>query len=236
MDDKGVPVNAHGGGIIEVGSTFYMHGEYFPPGLTDGNFHGFSMYSSNDMATWKNEGIVLPIQSSGLLGPNRKGERPHIIKCPATGEFVLYAHAADLSYNMDKEVVYATSSKVTGPYSFQGALKSSSGSVASHGDMNAFTDGNQAYVVADGGSVLTLSSDCRSWVSTNTYPVLLGPFDACEAPTVFKAGKTYYWIASSKTGWRANNNFYFTAPATHCARLGETVDPSEIRDVGGDWT
>ena len=28
-------------------------------------------------------------------GPNRKGERPHIIRCPATGEFVLYAHAAD---------------------------------------------------------------------------------------------------------------------------------------------
>ena len=34
-----------------------------------------------------------------------------------------------------------------------------------------------------------------------------------ESPTIFKAGSTYYWIGSYKTGWRANNNFYSTAPA-----------------------
>src|SRR5205814_532155 len=94
-DTDGKLVNAHGGGIIKVCDTYYLHGEYFLSTTTDNNFNGFSMYSSKDFATWKNEGMILPQQASGLLGPNRKGERPHIIRCPATGEFVLYAHAAD---------------------------------------------------------------------------------------------------------------------------------------------
>lgn len=63
------------------------------------------MYSSKDLATWKNEGIILPQQPSGLLSPDRKGERPHIIDCPSTKEFVLYAHAADTTYQADTEVV-----------------------------------------------------------------------------------------------------------------------------------
>ncbi|HEY5377646.1 MAG TPA: hypothetical protein VIK01_28395, partial [Polyangiaceae bacterium] len=94
MDTEGKPVNAHGGGIIQVGDIFYMHGEVFLSSSTDNLFNGFSMYSSKDLATWKNQGIVLPQQSAGELGPNRHGERPHIIQCPSTGEFVLFAHAA----------------------------------------------------------------------------------------------------------------------------------------------
>ena len=122
-DTDGDLVNAHGGGIIRVCDTFYLHGEYFLSTTTDNDFNGFSMYSSKDLATWKKEGdkgIILPQQSSGQLGPNRKGERPHIIKCPATGEFVLYAHAADTTYQADKEVVYATSPTVNGSVQLQG--------------------------------------------------------------------------------------------------------------------
>jgi hypothetical protein len=212
-DTDGNAVDAHGGGIIKVCDTFYLHGEYFLSTTTDNNFNGFSMYSSKDLATWKNEGIILPQQSSGQLGPNRKGERPHIIQCPATGEFVLYAHSADVTYQADKEVVYATSSTVTGPYAFQGSLTNSSGTIAAHSDMSALTDGNKAYVITESGWVYTLASDCHSWVSSADYSAVNGTTGGGEAPTVFKAGSTYYWIMSDKTGWRANDNFYSTAPA-----------------------
>ena len=150
-DTSGALVNAHGGGIIKVCDTFYLHGEYFLSTTTDNNFNGFSMYSSKDFATWKNEGIILPQQASGQLGPNRKGERPHIIKCPATGEFVLLAHAADTTYQVDKEVVYATSATVNGQYAFKGSLTNASGTTASHSDMSALTDGNSAYVITESG-------------------------------------------------------------------------------------
>jgi len=212
-DTDGKPVNAHGGGIIQVCDTFYLHGEYFPSTSTDNNFNGFSMYSSKDLATWKNEGIILPQQPSGELGPNRKGERPHIIKCPSSGEFVLYAHAADTTYQADKEVVYATSPTVNGQYSYKGPLKNANGDIAAHSDMSALIDGNNAYVVTESGWVYTLASDCHSWTSSKSYSAVNGTTGGIEAPTVFKAGSTFYWIGSDKTGWRANDDFYSTAPA-----------------------
>lgn len=213
LDTDGERVNAHGGGIIKEGDTFYMHGEFFLSTTTDNNFNGFSMYSSKDLATWKNEGIILPQQTSGELGPNRKGERPHIIKCPDTGEFVLYAHAASSDYQTDKEVVFATSSTVNGQYQYRGPLKNASGRIAAHSDMTAFTDGSFAYVLTESGHVYTLAADCHSWLSDETFSVINGDSGGAESPTVFKAGDTYYWIGSYKTGWRANNNFYSTAPA-----------------------
>ena len=212
-DTDGKPVNAHGGGIIRVCDTFYMHGEYFLSTTTDNNFNGFSMYSSRDLATWKNEGIILPQQASGELGPNRKGERPHIIKCPSSGEFVLYAHAADVTYQADKEIVYATSATVNGQYSYQGPLKNASGSIAAHSDMSAYADETGAYVLTESGHVYTLASDCHSWLSDKSFSAINGDSGGAESPTVFKAKGTYYWIGSYKTGWRANNNFYATAPA-----------------------
>ena len=211
-DTDGKPVNAHGGGIIQVCDTFYMHGEYFLSTTTDNDFNGFSMYSSKDLATWKNEGIILPQQPSGELGPKRKGERPHIIKCPSTGEFVLYAHAADETYQADKEIVYATSPTVNGQYGYKGPLKNASGQIAAHSDMSAYADDTGAYVITESGHVYTLASDCHSWLSDKTVSVN-GDSGGSESPTVFKANGTYYWIGSYKTGWRANNNFYSTASA-----------------------
>lgn len=237
LDTDGKRVNAHGGGIIKEGDTYYMHGEYFLSSTTDNNFNGFSMYSSKDLASWKNEGIILPQQASGELGPNRKGERPHIIKCPSTGEFVLYAHAASEDYQADKEIVYATSATVNGKYAYKGPLTNSSGTKAAHSDMSALTDGNNAYVITESGHVYTLSTDCHSWLSDKSYSAVNGDSGGSESPTVFKAGSTYYWIGSYKTGWRANNNFYSTAPAmtgpwTYQGFIAPVTDTSTTTPTG----
>jgi hypothetical protein len=231
LDTDGKRVDAHGGGIIRVGDTFYLHGEYFSPTTSDNAFNGFSMYSSKDLATWKNEGLILPQQASGELGPKRRGERPHIIKCPSTGEFVLYAHAASEDYQTDKEIVYATSATVNGKYAFQGPLKNASGTTVAHSDMSAISDGNTAYVITESAHVYTLAADCHSFVSDKTYSAANGDSGGLEAPTMFKAGSTFYWIGSYKTGWRANNNFYSTAPAitgpwTYQGYIAPVTDPA----------
>jgi hypothetical protein len=213
VDTDGKPVNAHGGGIVREGDTFYLHGEFFSGTSTDNDFNGFSMYSSPDLATWHNEGIILPRQASGELGPKRKGERPHIIKCPSSGEFVLYAHAASEDYQTDREVVYATSATINGQYHYRGPLKNASGQTAAHSDMTAYADETGAYVLTESGHIYTLASDCHSWLSDKTVSQINGDSGGSESPTVFKAGDMYYWIGSYKTGWRANNNFYSTAAA-----------------------
>jgi Glycosyl hydrolases family 43 len=240
LDTDGQRVDAHGGGIIKVLDTFYLHGEYFSPTTTNNDFNGFSMYSSKDMATWKNEGIILPQQPSGELGPQRKGERPHIIKCPSTGEFVLYAHAASEDYQTDKEIVYATSATVNGKYSYKGPLKDAGGNTAAHSDMTAMTDGNNAYVMTESGHVYTLATDCHSWLSDKTYGAVNGNSGGSESPTVFKAGSTYYWIGSNKTGWRANNNFYSTAPAitgpwTYQGFVAPVTDANDVLSDQRTW-
>jgi hypothetical protein len=240
MDTDGERVNAHGGGIIKVGDTFYMHGMYFLSTTTDNNFVGFSMYSSRDLATWKNEGLILPRQASGELGPNRKGERPHIIRCPSTGEFVLYAHAASEDYQTDKEIVYATSATVNGQYAYKGPLKNASGTIIARSDMSAYADETGAYVLTESAHVFTLASDCHSWVSDKSFSSVNGDSGGSESPTVFKAGSTYYWIGSYKTGWRANNNFYSTAPAmtgpwTYQGYLAPVTDPADNISPERTW-
>ena len=240
MDDQNQRVNAHGGGIIKEGDTYYMHGEYFLSTTTDNDFNGFSMYSSKDLATWKFEKIILPQQTSGDLGPKRKGERPHIIKCPSTGEFVLYAHAADETYQADKEVVYAISATVNGDYTFKGRLTNSSGAIAAHSDMSAVVDGNTAYVITESAHLYTLSTDCHSWLSDTTFSTVNGTSGGGESPTLFKAGSTYYWIMSNKTGWRANNNFYSTAskitgPWTYQGYVAPVTDTSNTTSDERTW-
>ena len=59
-----------------------------------------------------------------------------------------------MTYQADKEVVFATSGAVNGVYAFKGALKNSSGTTLSHSDMSALSDGSNAYVTGE-----TLSSD-----------------------------------------------------------------------------
>lgn len=211
-DDNGDPVNAHGGGINREGDTFYMSGEYFvyKSGASydqNNSFKAFAMYSTRDLMNWKFEKKILSQQPSGELGPNRIGERPHIIKCPATGEFVLVAHAASIDYQTDKEAVYATSATINGDYAYKGPLKDASGGLIVHSDMSAYVDGNTAYVITESGNVYKLAEDCHSWTTHTSYSAMAN----MESPTVFKAGSSYFWLMSNKTGWRANDNEYASA-------------------------
>jgi len=214
MDDHGNPVNAHGGGLNREGDTFYLSGEHFTYQASatydqNNSFKAFAMYSTTDLVRWKLERKILEQQPSGELGPNRVGERPHIIKCPATGEYVLIAHAGSIDYQTDKEAVYATSATINGAYTYKGPLKDAGGALIVHSDMSAYVDGADAYVLTESGHVYKLASDCHSWTTHTSYSAMAN----MESPTVFKAGGTYFWLMSTKTGWRANDNEYASAPA-----------------------
>ncbi|GLJ26609.1 hypothetical protein SUGI_0516860 [Cryptomeria japonica] len=69
-DTDGKPIHAHGGGIlyVEETGTFYWYGENkdgqtyraYKRGAARVDLIGVNCYSSKDLWTWKNEGIVLP--------------------------------------------------------------------------------------------------------------------------------------------------------------------------------
>lgn len=204
FDDRGEPVSAHGAGILKEGDRYYIFGEY----KTDGSnvFNGISCYSSSDLVNWKFERIVLPVQNDGRLGPNRVGERPKVMKCPATGEFVMFMHTDGLDYR-DPAVGYATCDKVSGQYEFQGPLEHDGRSIQKW-DIGVFQDEDgSGYLITHSGNLFQLSDDYKSVAA----PVIEGMTAACESPVIFKRQGVYYWLGSGLTGWERNDNEYFTS-------------------------
>jgi hypothetical protein len=56
-DTNGDIVNAHAGCVVVENGTFWLFGEYKIQGHVEGA--GVSVYSSEDLATWKSHGLAL---------------------------------------------------------------------------------------------------------------------------------------------------------------------------------
>jgi hypothetical protein len=203
-DQNGNVVSARGAGIVKEGDRYFLFGEFK---RDHGNeFAGFSCYSSPDLINWTFEAIALPPQKEGRLGPARVGERPKVMKCPKTGEFVMFMHTDDARYK-DPAVGYATSATITGPYTFQGPLLFNGG-VIKKWDMGVFQDDDDAgYLIIHSGGLYRLSDDYKSAAEH----IVKGIAHGFESPAIFKRDGTYYWLGSHLTAWERNDNSYLTA-------------------------
>ena len=203
FDNNLNPVSAHGACIVKDEDRFYLFGEFKSD--TSNAFVGFSCYSSTDLMNWKFENVVLPLQESGLVGPNRVGERVKVLKCPKTGEYIMLMHTDNLQYK-DPVIGYATSNKIDGNYTFQGPLLFN-GEPIRRWDMGTFqdTDGS-GYLIIHHGSLYKLSDDYKSIVEQTAKGAADG-----ESPAIFKKDGVYFWLGSGLTGWERNDNFYYTA-------------------------
>lgn len=204
FDDHGNIVNAHGACIVEEKGRYYLFGEWKSD--ESNAFPGFSCYSSDDLVNWKFERVVLTVQPDGILGPNRVGERVKVMKCPSTGEFVMFMHADDMGYK-DPYIGYATCKTINGEYQLQGPLLYQ-GKPVQRWDMGTFqdTDG-KGYLLIHHGPVYRLSDNYRSIEMEVAHVKGSG-----ESPAMFKKDGIYYMLYSNLTSWEKNDNFYFTAP------------------------
>src|SRR6185369_13917507 len=138
----------------------------------------------------------------------------------------MFIHSADLTYQVDKECVYATSPTIDGIYTYRGPLTNSAGAKIAHSDMSTFQDGGTGYVVTESGYAFKLAPDYHSWVeiTLNGSATLNG----AESPALFKMNGNYYWLSSSKTGWRSNDNRY----ATSASIAGPWTDKGLLAPAG----
>jgi hypothetical protein len=203
FDNNGNVVNAHGGCIVEDGGRYYLFGEYKSD--TTNIFTGFSCYSSSDLVRWTFERLVLPKQKDGLLGHSRVGERVKVMRCPATGEYIMYMHCDDTGYN-DPHIGYATCETVQGDYRFQGALHFH-GQAIKRWDMGTYqdTDGT-GYLLIHHGDIYRLSDDYKS-----AEKLLPAVAEMGESPAMFKHDGVYFLLSSNLTSWERNDNMYHTA-------------------------
>lgn len=95
-DDKGTHINAHGGGILISGDTYYWFGEHKTDGEA-GNLAqvGVHCYSSKDLYHWKDEGVALSVVTDDSTHRIAKGcvlERPKVIYNKKHDQYVMWFH------------------------------------------------------------------------------------------------------------------------------------------------
>lgn len=206
FDQNNNEVNAHGACIIKEGDLYYLFGEHKSD--TSNAFTGFGCYSSADLINWRFENVVLPVQKDGILGPNRVGERVKVMKCPSTGEFVMYMHCDDMGYR-DPHVGYATCKSINGNYQFHGDLLHND-KYLKKWDLGTYQDSDgKGYLLTHEGFIYELSADYKSVKRVVVSDIAKGG----ESPAIFKNNGLYFWLFSNKTSWERNDNYYFTAPS-----------------------
>jgi hypothetical protein len=223
-DTKGNPINAHGGGVIWHGGTYYWFGEikkgktWRVPYINTWECYrtdagGVSCYSSKDLGDWKYEGVALApdlSDSTNDLHISKVIERPKVIYNEKTKKFVMWMHIDTEDYSYARAGV-AVSDNPTGPYTY---LYSISPDGQMSRDMTLFKD-------EDGSAYHIYSSENNSTLHisllTNDYLKPSGSYERImennfrEAPAMFKWKGKYYLITSACTGWEPNAAVYSVA-------------------------
>lgn len=216
LDTEGNPIQAHGGGILydERSESYYWYGEYkdgptyhaHKRGPARVDVIGVGCYSSKDLYTWKNEGIVLAAEENDETHDLHKFnvlERPKVLHNENTGKYVMWMHIDDGNYTKAR-VGVAVSDYPNGPFEY---LYSKNPHGFDSRDMTVFRDDDGiAYLIYSSvdNSELHISPLTKDYLDvTNVVrPILIG--QRREAPALFKHQGTYYMITSGCTGWAPN--------------------------------
>lgn len=130
-DNKGVHINAHGGGILFHNGKYFWFGEHKVEGKKGNQaWVGVHCYSSENLINWTDEGIALSVSNDpdSEITAGCVIERPKVIFNKKTGKFVMWFHLElkGQGYKAAKTGV-AVADNPTGPYNFVKALNPNEG-------------------------------------------------------------------------------------------------------------
>lgn len=206
-DDRGQHVQAHGGGIIKLGKTFYWFGE----DRSEANRRGLryvSCYASTDLVNWQFRHQVVKLADPENLGLGWVLERPKVFYNAPTKKFVMYAHIDGLGGYQFASVAVFTCDTVDGDYQY---LKSFRPLGHESRDIGQFIDDDgTAYLIFEdrpfGFRIAKLSED---YLTVEREIHLFT--EHMEGGAVVHYHGLYYAIGSDLTGWQPNPNKYATA-------------------------
>ncbi len=208
-DNRGQHIQAHGGGIVTLGNTYYWFGEDRSQGLDPAKRY-VSCYASTDLVHWTFRNQVMKQADPGDLGARFVLERPKVFYNARTKKFVMYMHIDDARYALAR-VGVAVSDTVDGDYQY---LRSFRPLGQESRDIGQFIDDDgAAYLIfedrpARGFHIARLSDD---------YMTVEKDMSSIHAPleggAVVHYDGLYYALGSALTGWNPNPNKYATAPS-----------------------
>ena len=131
LDNNGVHINAHGGGVLMYNEIYYWFGEHKTEGAA-GNLAnvGVHVYSSINLSDWKDEGIALAVveDTTSLLVKGCIIERPKVIYNKKTKTFVMWFHHELKGQGYKAALTgLAISENVTGPYRYLKSVNPNAG-------------------------------------------------------------------------------------------------------------
>jgi Ricin-type beta-trefoil lectin domain/Glycosyl hydrolases family 43 len=215
-DTAGNPVQAHGGGVIQVGSVYYWFGENRNP---NGTFRYVSAYRSSDLVTWTFANNVLSQSSAAELNVANI-ERPKVVYNSSTGKYVLWMHWENGSDYNQARVAVAESSTVDGNYTYLGSFRPLGNDSR---DMTVYRDDDgTGYLISATANnadlnIYRLTADYHG-VASLVQTLWKGSYR--EAPAMFKRNGVYFLLTSGATGWGPNQQKYATASSVSGAWSG----------------
>lgn len=205
-DDRGQHIQAHGGGILKLGDTYYWFGE--DRSATNARIKRcVACYSSTNLAQWMFRNQVVHLTDPENLGRGWVLERPKVFYNDKTHKFVMYAHIDDGPYKFASVAVFICDT-VDGDYQY---LKSFRPLGHESRDIGQFVDDDgTAYLIFEdrplGFHIAKLSDDYL----TVSQEMCLIP-EHLEGGALVHYQGLYYVIGSALTGWDPNPNKYATA-------------------------
>lgn len=207
LDNRGKPIQAHGGGILKFDDVYYWFGEDRSPD-NDPNYRYAACYSSTNLAQWTFRGQVVKLSDPENLGRRWVLERPKVFYNAGTKKFVMYAHIDGRGGYRFASVAVLTCDTVDGNYKY---LKSFQPFGNQSRDIGQFVDDDgAAYLISEdrpnGFHIYKLSDDYLTLEK-----------DVCLIPEHLEGGALvhyhglYYVTGSHLTGWRPNPDVYATA-------------------------
>jgi hypothetical protein len=206
-DNRGLHVQAHGGGIIKLDHTYYWFGEDRSQGL-DPTKRYVSCYASPDLVHWTFRNQVMKQADPGDLGARFVLERPKVFYNARTRKYVMYMHIDDARYALAR-VGVAVSDTVDGDYQYVRSFRPLG---QESRDIGQFIDDDgAAYLIfedrpAHGFHIAKLSDDYMTVEKDMSF--IHAPL---EGGAVVHYQGVYYALGSALTGWNPNPNKYATS-------------------------
>jgi hypothetical protein len=240
LDTSGTPIYSQGGGMLQVGDTYYWYGVKYGGAVTyaakpdgkngDTSFQGVTTYSSKDLVHWKLEATDKLANAGGWFG------RLGVVYHAQTKKYVLAAQGGGGLY-------FATSDRPSGGFVYDHVQTNLPGIVnGSTGDQTLFQD--------DDGKAYLISSSSMGRSNRYVSPLRASDFLAAEdawfvykgggreGNCLFKQAGTYYHCSSDLHGWNSSQTYCVSATDLHgpwsaeFVLAGTEADYSHVTQTG----
>lgn len=235
IDKDNNEIEAQGGNIIKVGSTYHWFGMEFPI------WKAVNHYTSTDLMNWTKQAPALTPGMSGLpFGTAHWVGRPYVMWNPNTSLYVMAIEWNAPVPSTRNHFCFLTSSSINGPWTYHeskriATLPDADGTRYSLGDLGVYVEDKTAYLLYtfDKGqanyaqAILKLDTDFMTPLppTPDNYEEFYGigwKAGVQEAAAIFKRGPVYYYFTSLCNGWLSSQTRYRTS--------------SSVTSASNDWT